>query len=61
MISIYKLKPKFQQLLRPILDRLHRLGVTANQITIAAILLSLLIGIAFGLPTKYHIYSLPYQ
>jgi len=47
MISIYKLKPKFQQLLRPILDRLHRLGVTANQITIAAILLSLLIGIAF--------------
>ena len=47
MISIYKIKPKFQQLLTPILNRLHKAGVTANQITIASIVLSLLIGISF--------------
>lgn len=47
MISIYKIKPKFQQLLTPILNRLHKAGVTANQITISSILLSLLVGIAF--------------
>jgi len=47
MISIYKIKPKFQQLLTPILNRMHKAGITANQITIASIALSLLIGIAF--------------
>ena len=47
MISIYKLKPKFQQLLRPSLDRLHSWGITANQITLSSIALSLLIGMAF--------------
>jgi len=45
MISIYKLKPKFQQLLNPILLFLHKRKVTANQITIGAIVFS--IGIAF--------------
>lgn len=47
MISIYQLKPKFQQLLKPIADRLFKLGITPNQITIASIVLSLFIGIAF--------------
>src|SRR5688500_3459614 len=47
MISVYKLKPKFQQVLMPVLGLLHRAGVTANQITIASIALSLLIGIFF--------------
>jgi len=47
MISIYKIKPKFQEFLKPVLKQLHRLGVTANQITLASIFLSLLIGIAF--------------
>lgn len=47
MISIYNLKPKFQQLLMPILHRLHKMGITANQITIGSIVLSLCIGIAF--------------
>jgi len=47
MISIYKIKPKFQQFLKPVLTRLYKLGVTANQITLASIFLSLLIGIAF--------------
>lgn len=47
MISVYKLKPKFQQLLTPILQFLHRQKITANQITISSILLSVVIGILF--------------
>jgi CDP-diacylglycerol--glycerol-3-phosphate 3-phosphatidyltransferase len=41
MPSIYDLKPKFQNLLRPLVNELARIGVTANQVTIAAMLLSL--------------------
>ena len=52
MISIYKIKPKFQQLLTPILNRLHKAGVTANQITITSIILSLFIGVAFWFATN---------
>jgi len=47
MISIYKIKPKFQQLLRPLLDYLHKIGITANQITITSMILSFFIGLAF--------------
>jgi phosphatidylglycerophosphate synthase len=44
MPSIYDLKPKFQSLLRPLVNGLARIGVTANQVTIAALLLSLSAG-----------------
>jgi CDP-diacylglycerol--glycerol-3-phosphate 3-phosphatidyltransferase len=44
MPSIYDLKPKFQNLLRPLVNGLARIGVTANQVTIAALLLSLTAG-----------------
>jgi CDP-diacylglycerol---glycerol-3-phosphate 3-phosphatidyltransferase len=44
MASIYNLKPKFQSLLRPIVAWLAEMGVTANQVTIAALLLSLATG-----------------
>jgi CDP-diacylglycerol--glycerol-3-phosphate 3-phosphatidyltransferase len=44
MASIYELKPAFQRLLRPMVNGLARIGVTANQITIAALLLSLATG-----------------
>ncbi len=47
MISVYKLKPKFQQLLNPVLFFLNKRNVSANQITIASILLSLIIAILF--------------
>lgn len=55
MISIYKLKPAFQKLLTPILTGLHKVGVTANQITWSSIFLSLLIGIAFWHADNYRI------
>lgn len=44
MASIYDLKPAFQGLLRPLCRTLARLGVTANQVTVAAMLLSLAAG-----------------
>ncbi len=43
-MTIYELKPAFQNLLRPTTDALARAGVTANQVTIAAMLLSIAVG-----------------
>lgn len=40
MVSVYGLKPKFQHLLRPTVNKLAGLNVTPNQITIVAILIS---------------------
>jgi CDP-diacylglycerol--glycerol-3-phosphate 3-phosphatidyltransferase len=45
MISVYQLKTSFQNLLRPLVRTLAEAGVTANQVTVAALLLSS----AFGL------------
>ncbi|PQA95551.1 CDP-alcohol phosphatidyltransferase [Chryseobacterium shigense] len=61
MISVYKLKPKFQQLLTPVLLFLHKNKITANQITIASIVLSVLIGILFWNAnlSKWFFLSLP--
>ncbi|MCI2246789.1 CDP-alcohol phosphatidyltransferase family protein [Xanthomonas sp. PPL568] len=42
-MSIYALKGRFQDLLRPGVRVLYRRGVTANQVTVAAALLSLLL------------------
>jgi CDP-diacylglycerol--glycerol-3-phosphate 3-phosphatidyltransferase len=44
MASVYDLKPAFQGLLRPLCRGLARMGVTANQVTVAAMLLSLATG-----------------
>lgn len=49
MISIYQLKPRFQALLRPIVSRLAAAGVTANQVTLAAMLISLALGLGLFL------------
>ena len=42
--SIYQLKPQFQRLLQPVMATLARRHVTPNQITVAAMLLSLAYG-----------------
>ncbi|QDT49417.1 Inner membrane protein YnbA [Symmachiella dynata] len=44
MPSIYDLKPRFQALLRPITRGLAAAGVTANQVTVAAAVLSIAVG-----------------
>lgn len=44
MASIYDLKPTFQRLLRPLVAGLVRAGVTPNQVTLAALVLSAAVG-----------------
>ncbi|MBF0985487.1 MAG: CDP-alcohol phosphatidyltransferase family protein, partial [Campylobacter sp.] len=43
-MTIYDLKPKFQNLLRPLVRRLYSAGVTANEVTLAACVISVLLG-----------------
>ena len=43
-MTIYDLKPKFQALLQPIVDALHTKGITPNQVTWAALILSVVTG-----------------
>ncbi|KJK18188.1 CDP-alcohol phosphatidyltransferase family protein [Pseudomonas sp. NPDC087612] len=45
MPSIYQLKPRFQALLRPTVERLYQRGVTANQVTLSAAVVSVLLGL----------------
>lgn len=45
MVSVYDIKPAFQNLLRPVVKGLARLGVTANQVTLLAMLLSIATGL----------------
>lgn len=49
MISIYEIKPKFQQLLMPIVDWTRKIGMTPNQVTILALLLSIITGIILSI------------
>ncbi len=49
-MSLYALKPRFQAWLRPCVAALHRLGVTANQVTVVACVVS--VGLGIGL--AYH-------
>lgn len=44
MISIYQLKPAFQNLLRPLVNRLAGFGVTANSVTLTAMFISIALG-----------------
>lgn len=48
MATIYDLKPRFQALLRPLVGALAAAGVTANQVTVGAALLSLATGAAIA-------------
>jgi CDP-diacylglycerol--glycerol-3-phosphate 3-phosphatidyltransferase len=45
MLSIYQLKPAFQNLLRPGVKRLYERGVTANQVTLVAAVVSVGLGV----------------
>jgi phosphatidylglycerophosphate synthase len=47
--TIYDIKPKFQALLRPVTRALWKCGVTANQVTLAALVLSSATGACLGL------------
>jgi CDP-diacylglycerol--glycerol-3-phosphate 3-phosphatidyltransferase len=58
MISIYKLKPKFQKLLMPLLKLLHNLGISPNFLTVFTILFSFFIGYLLFLGIDNKIYFL---
>lgn len=53
-MTLYQLKPAFQQLLRPGVARLARGGVRANHVTLAAAALSVALGAALGLQGDSH-------
>lgn len=56
MTSLYQIKPAFQNLLRPLARWLHGRDITANQVTLAALALSLATGLALWLwpaPTTF--------
>ena len=53
-MSIYALKPKFQNLLRPIVKKLVCSGYTANQVTLFAFILSILVGITLCVASFLH-------
>jgi len=49
MVSIYELKSRFQGILRPTTRFLARMGITANQVTVFAALLSIATGVCIFL------------
>lgn len=55
MPSVYQLKPKFQNVLRPLSNALYRAGVTANSVTVAAMVLSLATGAVVAYSRSYRL------
>jgi len=49
MASIYAIKPAFQNLLRPLCRWLAGRGITANEVTVSALLLSVMTGVLLAL------------
>src|SRR4051812_42253001 len=54
MPSIYDLKPRFQRALRPMLAVVAMAGITANQVTITAVALSVGFGAAIAVTGGAH-------
>ena len=53
MISVYNIKPKFQQLIKPVMEFLHQKKFTPNHITLIALIGSILTGIFVYLDTGW--------
>jgi phosphatidylglycerophosphate synthase len=59
-VTLYDIKPQFQNLLRPLVLKLHQRGVTPNQVTLAALAMSVIAGILLSVfPYPYFFLSLP--
>jgi len=54
-VTIYDLKPRFQALLRPLARALYDAGVTANQVTLAACLVSVALGVVLCLSAQHRV------
>lgn len=57
-MSIYKLKSSFQSILRPLVGRLAAMGMTANQVTLVAALVSVAIGTLLVVQPKPWLFAL---
>jgi CDP-diacylglycerol--glycerol-3-phosphate 3-phosphatidyltransferase len=58
-VTIYDLKPAFQNRLRPVVETLATKGITPNQVTLAALILSLVTGMLMStFPTVRVVYLL---
>ncbi len=55
MFTIYKLKPAFQNILRPITKSLYKAKITANQVTILACVLSVCLGLILTVKLPYKV------
>lgn len=55
MVSIYQLKPRFQALLRPLARACAKSGITANGVTLAAMLVSLALGAVLACASEQRI------
>ena len=53
-MSIYDLKPKLQNLLRPLVINLEQRGVTANQVTLTACAISIVLGLILTALSDYN-------
>jgi CDP-diacylglycerol--glycerol-3-phosphate 3-phosphatidyltransferase len=51
-MTLYAIKPRFQALLRPAVGWLCRRGITANQVTVFACAVSVMIGVGLALNTQ---------
>jgi len=58
-MTIYDLKPKFQDLLRPLVKYIYKLHITPNQITLLTCFLSISMGLFLLLSHKEMFYLLP--
>jgi len=58
--SIYDLKPKFQALLQPMVRALATRGITANQVTLAAAVLSVALGVGLALEPRLFLVLPPF-
>ncbi|ELS33774.1 MULTISPECIES: CDP-alcohol phosphatidyltransferase family protein [Pseudanabaena] len=59
MVSIYQCKAQFQDYLRPLVNQFASWQITPNQVTIAALLLSSVTGLAIVQSTQWATASLP--
>lgn len=58
-MTLYDIKPRFQALLRPLVAKLAALGVTANQVTLTAALISVMLGtVLLWFPRNYYLFLL---
>lgn len=60
-MTIYDLKPKFQQLLMPVVESCYKKGISPNQVTISAIILSAIGGgiVLLSSTNHYLLWAIP--